>query len=201
MTTKPIIVIDIDGPLQDYNAAYATHWERVFGEKLVMANPRAYWAASQWNARRLKGAELDMFTKSFDEEFWATIPATEHAVKDVAFLAQDYRIMACTTSDPKYSEVRKQRLLSQGFKIEEVFSVGKHPDSSVNPKASVINSVNPAMVIDDLPLGLKDLNPDIVRVLFARAMRDPRHPKNLPGAFTARYRVTRRLATAVNFLK
>ena len=41
---KPIIALDADGVLLDYNRAYAGAWERAFGQRPAEADPHAYWA-------------------------------------------------------------------------------------------------------------------------------------------------------------
>ena len=65
---KPIMALDADGVMLDYNLAYARAWERHFGETLIELDPHAYWAIDRFNARHLEGDELKGFETAFDEE-------------------------------------------------------------------------------------------------------------------------------------
>ena len=61
MKVSKIIAIDADGVLLDYNLAYASAWERVFGERPVLKQPDAYWAMERWGVANLQGEALNRF--------------------------------------------------------------------------------------------------------------------------------------------
>lgn len=78
---NPIIALDADGVLLDYNAAYRLAWERAFGQLPDLRDSNAYWAIDRWDVYRLEGTELAKFRTCFDEQYWKAIPAIPNAVK------------------------------------------------------------------------------------------------------------------------
>ena len=72
---KPLIALDADGVLLDYNQAYAGAWERAFGVRPALRDPNAYWPLDRWNVERLAGTKLDQFRTCLDWTFWSTVPA------------------------------------------------------------------------------------------------------------------------------
>ena len=76
----PVIALDADGVLLNYHAAYRQAWERAFGYLPESRDSMAYWPIDRWDVRHLEGVELDQFRASFDQDFWASIPAIPGAV-------------------------------------------------------------------------------------------------------------------------
>ena len=68
------IALDCDGVLLDYNTAYSKAWFNVFGERLVLKNPSAYWPMERWNARRLVSNELEQFRGMTTQSVLAPAP-------------------------------------------------------------------------------------------------------------------------------
>ena len=173
---KKLLVTDVDGVLVNYSEAYRKHWEKRLGRAVVEKDRDAYWNIDRYDVPVLQGEELQDFKDSFRREFWESIEVLDGAVRAYERLCEHYTIVACTTSDPIYNEVRQNHLRSIGFKNIVVHSVGQNSDPSINPKAEIINSLNPIAVVDDLPLGLTQLNSEIYRYLIARNFSDPRGP-------------------------
>lgn len=170
------LVVDVDYVLLDYGTGYRNHWERLLGRAVKEKDPNAYWAKDRYDVPILAGDELTRFRESFDETFWDNLEALEGAVEAYRRLSEVLNVVACTASDPKFNQVRQDNLRSLGFTGITLYSVGQSQDAQVNPKAEIINSLNPIAVVDDLPLGLTQLNGEIYRYLIARNFSDPRGP-------------------------
>lgn len=67
--TKKLIVLDADGVLLDYNLAYASAWEKAFGNYPTLKYANAYWAKDRWAVDQLQGQSLAKFRNVFDESF------------------------------------------------------------------------------------------------------------------------------------
>jgi phosphoglycolate phosphatase-like HAD superfamily hydrolase len=117
------IAIDGDGVLLDYNAAYATAWQRAFGETPMLTNPNAYWAVDRWSVRKLTGAELAHFRSVLDEDFWSTIPAASGALEACEELAGlGFDLVCVTAMEPRFQSARAQNLRDLGFPIRKVMA-------------------------------------------------------------------------------
>ena len=146
------------------------------GREIVEVDQGAFWAKDRYNVPILAGDELTRFRESFDETFWDNLEALDGAVEAYRWLSDVLNVVACTASDPKFNQVRQDSLRSLGFTGITLYSVGQSQDAHVNPKAEIINRLNPIAVVDDLPLGLTQLNNEIYRYLIARNFSDPRGP-------------------------
>ena len=170
------MVVDVDYILLDYAEGYRKHCERMFGREIVEVDQEAFWAKDRYDVPILAGDELTRFRESFDETFWDNLEALDGAVEAYRRLSDVLNVVACTASDPKFNQVRQDNLRSLGFTGITLYSVGQSQDAQVNPKADIINRLNPIAVVDDLPLGLTQLNNEIYRYLIARNFSDPRGP-------------------------
>lgn len=170
------LIVDVDYVLLDYADGYRRHWESRLGRPVIEKDPDAYWAKDRYDVPILTGAELEDFRASFNESFWESLEPLEMAVESYRRLQEHLNVVACSASDPKFNEVRQDHLRSVGFTGIVLHSVGQSPLPHVNPKAETINSLNPIAVVDDLPLGLTQLNNEIYRYLIARNFSDPRGP-------------------------
>ncbi len=66
MTSRPLIALDGDGVLLDYNLAYARAWEKATGRYPAERDLKAYWAMDRWDVKRLSGENLERFRTCFD---------------------------------------------------------------------------------------------------------------------------------------
>lgn len=178
-TSMRNLVVDVDYVLLDYGTGYRNHWERLLGRAVTEKDPNAYWAKDRYDVPTLTGDDLTAFRKSFDETFWKSLEPLDKAIEAYLRLSEVFNVIACTASDPKFNEVRQDNLRSVGFTGIVLHSVGQSPDPHINPKANTINSLNPVAVVDDLPLGLSQLNAGIHRFLIARNHSDSRSPARL----------------------
>jgi hypothetical protein len=172
---KDTLVIDLDGPIFDYNAAYADLWQRK-GVSLETMNRAAYWAQDMYNVPFLTGVHKERLDSFMNEKFWAEMNPFRGALEAVNELAERFVIVGVTTSEEKYNGVREARLKELGFKVDMCYSTGRDGGANKNPKARVINSLRPWGVIDDLPTGLLELNQTTKKFLLARNADDPKGP-------------------------
>lgn len=170
------IALDCDGVLLDYNTAYSKAWFNVFGERLVLNNPRSYWPMERLNARRLMGVELEQFRSAFDLEFWTTIPAVPGALEACERLAdQGYNLVCVTALPEKFADARAQNLRDLGFPITRVITTGSEIAGG-NPKAQAIADLGPVAFVDDYAPYLVGVAPPVHLALI---LRDPVRSPNV----------------------
>lgn len=164
------IAIDADGVLLDYNTAYSKAWFNVFGERLVLNNPAAYWPMERWNARRLVSNELEKFRSAFDHAFWSTIPAIPGALEACQRLAdQGYNLVCVTALPEKFADARAQNLRDLGFPISRVVTTSNVIVGG-SPKAQAIADLSPVAFVDDYAPYLVGVVPPVHLALI---LRDP----------------------------
>lgn len=162
------IVLDADGVLLDYNLAYASAWERVFGSYPQLKNIKAYWAKDRWAVRQLEGDSLSNFRNFLDESFWSTIPAVTGALNACHALSLAGFELICVTALPgKFQLARLQNIVQLGFPIETVLTVD-HSKSALSPKAEITNSLKPVAFVDDYLPYMVGIHRDIHRALITR---------------------------------
>jgi phosphoglycolate phosphatase-like HAD superfamily hydrolase len=165
---NPLIVLDADGVLLDYNLAYASAWERAFGSYPQLKNINAYWARDRWAVRQLEGDSLSTFRNFFDESFWSPIPAVTGALNACHALSQVGFELICVTALPeKFQPSRLQNLVQLGFPIETVLTVD-HSESTLSPKAEIINLIKPIAFVDDYLPYMSGVHVDTNRALITR---------------------------------
>lgn len=163
-----LIVLDVDGVLLDYNLAYASAWARAFGIYPKLKNHNAYSAKDRWAVEQLEGDSLSTFRAVFDESFWSTIPAIKGALEACHTLSQAGYELICVTALPeKFQPARLQNLVQLGFPIETVLTVDD-TQSTVSPKAAIINFFKPIAFVDDYLPYLTGITPNIHRALITR---------------------------------
>jgi phosphoglycolate phosphatase-like HAD superfamily hydrolase len=163
-----LIALDVDGVLLDYNLAYASAWARAFGSYPKLKNHNAYWAKDRWSVEQLEGDSLSTFRAVFDESFWSTIPAIKGALEACHTLSQaGYELICVTALSSKYQSARLQNLVHLGFPVETVLTVD-HSESTVSPKAEIINLMKPLAFVDDYLPYISGVHVDIHRALITR---------------------------------
>ncbi|MDO8777966.1 MAG: HAD family hydrolase [Burkholderiaceae bacterium] len=146
---KPIIALDGDGVLLDYNLAYATAWARYAGAHPTERDPHAYWHTDRWDVQRLTGERLAEFRAFFDAEFWASIPPIAGAVAACQRLHDQGHALVCVTAlDENFAGARLRNLRAHGFPIERVYATGNQLGQQ-SPKAQVMDEIRPVAFVDD----------------------------------------------------
>ena len=147
--TKPLIALDGDGVLLDYNLAYARAWSRFAGAFPDERDPHAYWPMDRWDVQKLNGDQLAKLRTFFDAEFWACIPAIAGAIEACHRLHdQGYQLVCVTALDDRFVQARLKNLRDHGFPIEKVYAVS-HQMGPPSPKAQIIEEIQPVAFVDD----------------------------------------------------
>lgn len=170
MTLKsaPIIALDADGVLLDYNAAYQHAWMSAFGVLPLLRDKNAYWAKDRWDVNHLSGQELDYFRSSFNAEFWKTIPPIPNASKACEDLCTaGFELVCVSAIEPQFQSTRLENLKDCGFPIERVIATsGKK--NGFSPKAQALKELRPVAFADDFLPYFRDIPSEIHAVLVLR---------------------------------
>jgi phosphoglycolate phosphatase-like HAD superfamily hydrolase len=169
--TRPVIALDADGVLLDYNVAYAKVWHKVFGKHPDERDPEAYWAADRWAVERLEGELLERLRAGFDNDFWSSVPAMEQAL-EACFALNDagYHLVCVSALPPRFERARLHNLRALGFPIEKVVATGDDA-SGESPKAAAISVLRPVAMVDDYLPFLLGLHPEVHAALITRQSR------------------------------
>lgn len=149
MKMKPVIALDADGVLLDYNQAYAWAWERAFGVQPAVRDANAYWALDRWTVQRLEGEPLQRFRRCFDEAFWSTVPALPGAVEACHRLVEaGFRLVCVSALEAQFGSARARNLQEHGFPLEDVIATGNQA-GDVSPKAAALIQLEAVAFVDD----------------------------------------------------
>ena len=167
--SRPLIALDADGVLLDFNLGYAGAWQRAFGQLPAERDPLAYWPMDRWHVERLDAPARARFRKSFDEHFWATVPAITGAVDACHRLRQAGFDLICVSAlDLEFQSARLRNLRELGFPIERVIATGNEI-SERSPKADVMAQLRPIAFVDDYLPYLRGLPSDVHTALILRS--------------------------------
>jgi phosphoglycolate phosphatase-like HAD superfamily hydrolase len=166
--TQQTIAVDGDNVLVDYSVAYANAWKKAFGELPQERDPSAYWPMDRWAVERLTGARLDRFRASFDDQFWATMPAVDGAIEACHLLHEArFRVVCVTALDPQYQAARLRNLRALGFPIDRVVATGA-ASLGASPKAAALAELGPIAFVDDYLPYFQGVKAGIHRALITR---------------------------------
>lgn len=176
---KPILALDCDGVLLDYNLAYAQAWARFSGQRPAERDPDAYWHFDRWDVQRIAGERLAHLQLVFDEEFWSSIEPIAGAVDACNRLHDSGHELVCVTAlEDTYAAARLRNLRAHGFPIERVLATGNQPGQQ-SPKAQAIHELRPVAFVDDY---LPYLAGIVCGIHTALIMRGPNGSPNVgPG--------------------
>ena len=147
--SRPLIALDADGVLLDYNLGYAAAWERAFGVHPRERDPQAYWAIDRWEVTRLSGAPLDRCRAAFDEQFWSSLPAISGALQACQALHEaGYDLVCVSALGAHHEDARLQNLRELGFPIARVIATGS-ATLDRSPKADALAALHPVAFVDD----------------------------------------------------
>lgn len=147
--TKPILALDCDGILLDFNLGYARVWALFSGQRPSERDPQAYWHFDRWDVPRLDGERRAHLRTFFDENFWSGIEPVEGAVEACNLLHDSGHELVCVTAlEEVFAAARLKNLRAHGFPIERVLATGNAPGLQ-SPKASVIHELRPVAFVDD----------------------------------------------------
>jgi len=166
---KPLIALDADGVLLDFHLAYAGAWARAFGKAPVERDPLAYWPMDRWKVERLDEKRRVQFRASFDEHFWATVPAIEGALEACHRLHDaGYELVCVSALELEFEAARLRNLKRLGFPIERVIATGNEAVER-SPKADAIAELRPVAFVDDYLPYMRGVPRDVHTALVLRA--------------------------------
>lgn len=172
---KPIIALDCDGVLLDYNHTYGIIYEKSFGIKPKIVNNEAYHANNYFNLS-MTDDEKKVFFSVFDKEGWKDMKALPQAIEAVDLLdALGFEIV-CVTAMPHHAEKdRLFNLKNLGFKIDKVIATGSSINGE-NPKKKYIEQIKPQYFADDLLHNFHNIETDTKFVLIEwKSFDSPNH--------------------------
>ncbi len=164
----PVVALDGDGVLLDYNGAYPRAWSKAFGVTPTLLHPEAYWPMARWGVPELTGSKLEDLRATFDQDFWSTIepmPGALHACEQLVNAGFD--LVCVTALDDRFAQARADNLRHFGFPISRVVATGN--DASVqSPKAKAVASLNAVAFVDDFAPYLVGVDSNTHRGLITR---------------------------------
>ena len=166
---KPLIALDADGVLLDFHLAYAGAWRRAFGKAPAERDPLAYWPMDRWKVERLDAKKRVQFRASFDEHFWATVPAIEGALEACQRLHDaGYDLVCVSALELEFEAARLRNLKELGFPIERVIATGNDAVER-SPKADAITELRPVAFVDDYLPYMRGVPREVHTALVLRA--------------------------------
>jgi phosphoglycolate phosphatase-like HAD superfamily hydrolase len=164
----PIIALDADGVLLDYHLAYRDAWQKTFGVLPNIKDPLAYWPIDRWDVQRLTGIDLENFRKSFDQQFWSTVPAIAGAVEACLKLHHAGHELVCVSAvEQQFQTARLHNLQALGFPIQRVIATTNSTDK-ISPKAEALHALKPVAFVDDYLPYLRGVSSNIHSALVLR---------------------------------
>lgn len=169
MIARPLIALDCDGVLLDFQLGYASAWARAFGEAPAERDPLAYWPMDRWAVERLTPERRPLFRAAFDAHFWTTLPPIEGALDACHRLhAAGFELVCVSALELEFEAARLRNLRDLGFPIERVIATG-NAEGERSPKADAIESLNPIAFVDDYLPYLRGLPAQVHTALVLRA--------------------------------
>jgi phosphoglycolate phosphatase-like HAD superfamily hydrolase len=169
MIARPLIALDCDGVLLDFQLGYASAWARAFGQAPAERDPLAYWPMDRWAVERLTPERRPLFRAAFDAHFWTTLPPIEGALDACHRLhAAGFELVCVSALELEFEAARLRNLRDLGFPIERVIATG-NAEGERSPKADAIESLNPIAFVDDYLPYLRGLPAQVHTALVLRA--------------------------------
>lgn len=169
MASRPLIALDCDGVLLDFQLGYASAWARAFGRAPVERDPLAYWPIDRWEVEHLTPERRPLFRAAFDEHFWTTLPPIEGALDACHRLhGAGFELVCVSALDLEFETPRLRNLRNLGFPIERVIATGHH-EGARSPKADSIERLDPIAFVDDYLPYMRGLPGHVHTALVLRA--------------------------------
>ncbi len=169
MATRPLIALDCDGVLLDFQLGYASAWARAFGQAPAERDPRAYWPMDRWEVERLAPERRVLFRAAFDEHFWTTMPPIAGALEACHRLHNaGFELVCVSALEFEFEAARLRNLRNLGFPIERVIATG-NAEGERSPKADAIEMLAPVAFVDDYLPYLRGLPGHLHTALVLRA--------------------------------
>lgn len=156
---RPVIALDADGVLVDYNKTWGRIYGLHFNEEMTVADPTAYHATTYWG-KPLPARDSTFWQAFTDQDGWGTMEAKPGAVEACHQLrALGFDLVCVSSMPPEFESRRLANLKALGFPIDRVIAPARHhtpkgqkaPEAvhPANPKLEVIHDLMPAWFVDD----------------------------------------------------
>ena len=167
--SRPVIALDCDGVLLDFQLGYAAAWARAFGEVPIERDRLAYWPIDRWQVERLSASRRAIFRSAFDAQFWSTLLPIVGALEACHRLHDAGFALVCVSAlDLEFEQARLANLRRCGFPIDRVIATG-NAEGERSPKADAIERLAPVAFVDDYLPYLRGLPVDVHTALVLRA--------------------------------
>lgn len=165
---RPLIALDADGVLLDFNRGYANAWQRAFGAAPLERDPDAYWPMDRWHVERLDESRRAHFRRHFDVAFWSSVPPIDGAVEACHRLVGGGFDLVCVSAlDSEFENARLRNLRDSGFPIERVIATGNAAGDR-SPKAEAVEALGPVAFVDDYLPYLRGMPKQVHAALIVR---------------------------------
>jgi FMN phosphatase YigB (HAD superfamily) len=159
---RPVIALDADGVLVDYNKTWGRIHALHFGEELTVADPNAYHAVNYWG-KPWPAKDSGFWDAFIAHNAWGTMDAKDGAVEACHRLhSLGFDLVCVTSMPPEFAHERLANLKQLGFPIDRVIAPPRkdkpvtdtdrrapEPFHPANPKLDVIHDLMPAWFVDD----------------------------------------------------
>lgn len=161
---KPVILLDCDQCVLDFNQRVSDIFEELFGYKPQIKEHKAFKATNFFDFSVLTPKELEVFNlHTKGANMWRKMKPMEGAKNMIDQLSQDHDIVIFTSMNPAYKSIREENLRELGMKITKVVPVAGSRE--YNPKEAYAKEVDAKFFIDDLLknfVGLQSLSTQLV---------------------------------------
>lgn len=154
---KPVILIDGDMVLLNFNQAIANAYEEKFKKKLKVADPKAFKAIKMFALDALPPEEQAFLkTVAQDPKFWESMPAMEGAIAFAQELAERFELVVLTSMPVRFEEARMRNFQALGMPVSKVMAVARVNED--NPKKAIAQESGAVLFLDDLAPNFAGLN-------------------------------------------
>ena len=180
MKDAPIVALDVDGVLGDFESHWVACAKEIFGRSVVKVNEQHNLGDRYGLTRQEVNAVWRAFHGDGQDSRWGTLPLYDHAYR-LVYALEDLgcRVWAVTSIDPRHARARAKSLAGL-IPEKRVVCVGHaaHADE----KADVLHQLGAVAFLDDHPA---NANAALGTVLLS-ALLD----RGYEGLEPPRYRVT-----------
>ncbi|UJR17104.1 hypothetical protein I4U23_004000 [Adineta vaga] len=164
---KPIIALDCDGVLLDYQTTYAHIYRKTFGKEVTLVAPKAYYASVRYGITWTP-EERSRFRAAWDADAWRTMSMLDGALEACQLLhAAGYELVCVTALRQCFTEHRLENFRLHGFPIDRIISTSvDKEDRNKNPKKHAIEQLRPIIFVDDKKQNFKDIEGGQTKFIF-----------------------------------
>ncbi|MHB1666091.1 hypothetical protein [Thiomonas sp.] len=156
---KPVVAVDADGVILDFEARWVEVAEQTLGRSLVKQSAEYHFIPRYGITKAEYGQTWDAFDAMGG---WATLPLLDGADVALRRLAEHYTIHVVTGIELRFKAARWANIRHHGLPVHEVHVTG-HRD---NTKETILRNLRPEAFVDDRRLHLEQAHQAGIRRLF-----------------------------------